>query len=370
MSLGGIANLLLSRIIDSTPLFYVGTTLYLLNLLYILILVSLQIARFTLTRASLRWTLSHPLECCFVPTVLLACATSINGLALILGDLPARGWEMVLRVLFWAYFTSSLLISLVCYTSLFSRGEQSLHHMSPAWVLPIFPLMLCGSVAAVVVPTQTPTAALAMAIGGLTCQGLGFGVSCMMYAVLLLRLMTEGWPPAKARPGLFMNCGPPAFTILCLLGLNSEAGRILPVSGTQWGPLAGQMLAVMATVTSIALWMLSAWFYLLTLASLVQLVWDREERARMEFMLAWWASVFPNTGFAMATNELGTVLGSSAVRGVAKGMVVWLLIVFIGVAVMHVRAVVRREIMVEGKDEDRVIDTMFHRDLTGDVETA
>lgn len=357
MSLGGISNLLLSRIIDSNPLYNLGLVLFFLNLVYLLLLVSLQIVRYSCTPASMLYTLKHPMECCFIPTAILACATVINGTAAVVGD----SWEVILRVAFWVYFTVSLLISLVCYTFLFSRAEQSLHHMNPGWVLPIFPLMLCGSIAASVVPTQTESAALAMSICGLTCQGLGFLVSCMMYSVLLLRLMTHSYPPPRARPGLFMNCGPPAFTIICLLGLSSEMQRILPALPIPLPTSAYETLTVIALASSVGLWLVSAWFYLLTIGSLIDVVLDKKKRREMEFILAWWASVFPITGWVTATKEIGEVLASDAIQGVAKGMVVWLMVVFVGVAVMHVRAVWTGGIMAEGKDEDRVIDTMHHR---------
>ncbi|CDS01524.1 hypothetical protein [Sporisorium scitamineum] len=363
MSLGGMANLLLTKIIDSSFLYYLGLSLFLINIIYLLTLITLQIVRYALTPASLTYTLTHPIECCFIPTALLACATVINGFATLVGTDASAAWEVVLRTAFWVYFSASFIVSLVCYTCLFARAEQSLGHMNPAWVLPIFPLMLCGSVASAVVPTQSELAALVMSICGLTCQGLGFTVSFMMYAVLLLRLMTVSYPPPRARPGLFMNVGPPAFTILCLMGLSSELQRILPALPTPL-PLPAttyETLSIVALASSIGLWFISAWFYMMTVASLVHVAVNGKLRGEMEFILAWWACVFPVTGFAMATNEIGEALGSGAVRGVAQGMVVWLMVVFVGVAVMHGRAVWLGGIMKEGKDEDRVIDTMYHR---------
>lgn len=164
MSLGGISNLLLSRIINSNPLYYLGISLFLLNNIYLLLLIIIQILRYTLTPATFSYTLSHPIECCFIPTALLAVATVINGFAYVVRGEAGSGWEVVLRGVFWVYFVASLLVGLVCYTSLFGRAEQSLHHMNPGWVLPIFPLTLCGSIAAAVVPTQGEVAALAISI--------------------------------------------------------------------------------------------------------------------------------------------------------------------------------------------------------------
>ncbi|KIS66982.1 uncharacterized protein UMAG_05764 [Mycosarcoma maydis] len=376
MSLGGIANLLMARIFDSDIAFGIGAVLFAVNVCYLIALFSLQIVRYTMTPASLLYTLSHPIECCFVPTALLACATAIIGLSNVAGNNSGKAWEVVLRVLFWIYFVASIIVSLVCYTFLFSRAEQSLHHMNPAWVLPIFPAMLCGTIASSVVPMQSPSAALAIAVCGLTCQGLGFIVSIMMYAVLLLRLMTHSYPPSRARPGLFMNVGPPAFTIICLLGLSSEMQRILPALSSSVSLPANsyEILSVTALAASVLLWSLSAWFYLFTVASLIDVMLSKKKRGEMEFILAWWACVFPVSGFVLATQELGEAFNSTAINVVAQCMLVWLVIVFVMVAVMHARAVIRGTIMKDGVDEDRVIDTMYGRfepaATTHDVEKA
>lgn len=303
----------------------------------------------------------------------------INAFAILVAgsDFPTSdGWSTALRVAFWVYFALSLVISLVCYTSLWSRAESNLHHMNPGWVLPIFPLMLCGSVASSVVPTQTETNALVMTICGLTCQGLGFTLSCMMYAVLLLKLMTVGLLPPRARPGMFMCCGPPAFTIICLLGLSSELSRILPPSSSStitsvdvksnpltFNPISYETLSLTALCSSILLWFIAAWFYLLTLTTILRSLFVKKEREQVEFILAWWAAVFPITGFATATNELGQALGSTSVQRLAQIMVAWLMLCFVFVAAAHVRAVWRGGIMAEGKDEDRMLDTMVDRDV-------
>ncbi|KAJ9475787.1 putative membrane transporter [Pseudozyma hubeiensis] len=358
MSLGGIANLLMSRIIDSTPLYYIGTSLFLLNIAYLLLLIILQFVRFNFTRASVSYTLSHPIECCFIPTSLLASATVIIGIFNVVGEEASEAWGVLLMVLFWVYFVISTVVSLVCYTALFRMKEQSLHHMNPAWVLPIFPLMLLGTIASIILPLERGSSGNVMAFVGMACQGLGFFVSLMMYSVLLMRLMISGFPPAKARIGLFMNTGPPAFTIICLLGLAAESPHFLPQTLPSYTP---QIFRTIAIASSVFLWSLSAWFYLLTLASLIDVLLDKQLRNEFEFILAWWASVFPVTGFALATDAMADELGSKALEVLAQVMVGWLLATFVGVAGMHIRAVVRGDIMTEGKDEDRVIDTMHHR---------
>lgn len=169
MSLGGISNLLLSRIINSDPLHRIGIALLILNMLYFVALLLLQVVRFTFTPARVGYTLSHPIECLFVPTIVLAAATILNGLAAVAGREVGSGVRTAFQVAFWVYFAAALVVSVVCYTSVWARAEGSMHHMNPAWVLPVFPLMLCGSVAVAVVPTQTEQSALNIAICKFQC---------------------------------------------------------------------------------------------------------------------------------------------------------------------------------------------------------
>lgn len=62
---------------------------------------------YPLTPASFRFTLSHPIECCFLPTPLLAFATIVNGTSGILiheyglgEEVAGTTWEVLLRVVF------------------------------------------------------------------------------------------------------------------------------------------------------------------------------------------------------------------------------------------------------------------------------
>jgi tellurite resistance protein TehA-like permease len=70
------------------------------------------------------------------------------------------------------------------------------------------------------------------------------------------------------------------------------------------------------------------------------------------FHLGWWAAVFPNVGFTLATIALGNSMRCDAILGVATGMSVALVIVYLFVFYHQVRAVLVRDIMSPGRDED------------------
>lgn len=170
MSLSGMSNMLMARIIDWDPLYWIGFAGFCIGTVYFLFLVALQCVRYAFTPATFRYTVSHPVECCFIPTAMLAAATVIEGWFTVAQDFSAKGiivdegWQVLFRVWYWMYLVLSLLCSCMCYANMFANAEQNLQRMNPAWVLPIFPVMLCGSVASSVLETQQGTPAIAIAV--------------------------------------------------------------------------------------------------------------------------------------------------------------------------------------------------------------
>jgi tellurite resistance protein TehA-like permease len=72
----------------------------------------------------------------------------------------------------------------------------------------------------------------------------------------------------------------------------------------------------------------------------------------MKFDLSWWAFIFPNAGLTIAAIQLGNALGSPAIGDVCSAATIVICVVWLVVAVMHVRAVWKREILWPGVDED------------------
>ncbi|KAN0064292.1 hypothetical protein ACQY0O_002478 [Thecaphora frezii] len=360
MSTGGLALVLMNNSMDLVELRYMGRILYYCNVVLVFAVTAMQVARFTLSPASVMGVLRHPLESVFVGPLLLAYATLINGASTIAGRDASVGVQTMLRVFFWTYTTVSLLQSFVSYAILWNEGKQKLGALMPGWVLPIFPSMLVGTVANAVIPTQPAERAYEIAIAGCTFQGLGFAFSCFMYALLFLRLMTHGLPHVNHRPGLFMCAGPPSFTILALLGMAQESSRFLPANGVlgMEPEQVTSILVVLATIVSIMLWLLAAWWFCFALVSIVLGI--VQHPTHMTFVLAWWAFIFPNVGFTIATKVLGEVLDVKAIVDVATTLTVFLMVAWPTVACFMLEGVLARRIMWFGKDEDRDLDEPHH----------
>lgn len=358
MATGGLA-LLISPVVQPYTfpgLDTIGKAIYIFDIVLFLTITSLLAYRFTAHRHKnlFMHSITHPTESLFVATFLLAQAAIIAGMARY--GIPSCGpWLVVVyRVLFWLYFSVSFLFAVAMYTLLFTSPSLTIRDMTPAWDFPIFPFMLAGTIASAGAQYQPPSQAVPMIIGGVMAQGLGFLVSMMMYGIYIRRMIQFGFPAPNIRPAMFIAVGPPSFTALALLGLANDwpRGYIdyfgFAMQGTDTS--ADTMISVMrllATLTACFIYSLAAWFFFVTV--IANILGARE----MTFHLNWWAFVFPNVGFTMATISIGKIFQSTGTMWVGSVLTVLLVGLYLFVLCRSMLAVWRREILWQGKDEDK-----------------
>ncbi|KAI9730101.1 MAG: hypothetical protein M1834_006093 [Cirrosporium novae-zelandiae] len=350
MSTGGVALLLKQTPHQFNGLETIGTVIFILNLIFFIGISSALIMRFSLDPDALPFSLRHNTEGLFFPTFWLALAVIISGIEAY--GVPHCGYWLVvtLRVLFWIYVACTFLVAVFQYYMLFNGSSLTLQNMTPAWLLPVFPVMLTGTIACYVAPIQPAYHAIPIVVGGATMQGLGMMVSIFMYAQYLGRLMTGGLPSPDARPGMFIAVGPPAFTGLAYIGLANAALEIFPnhrIAGVDLLPVA-QVLKIIGLFVAICLWSTSFWFFCISLTAVIQTF------SKMRFHLSWWSFVFPNTGFIIVTIMIGDALESEPILWVTSGATLVEVMAWVTVGFCHVKAVWNREIMWPGQDEDVV----------------
>ncbi|CAK3788106.1 malic acid transport [Lecanosticta acicola] len=346
MSTGGIALLLTATPHRFRGLETLGKIAFLFDLVIFFVVCAGIAARFIMNPGSFQKSLVHPTEALFFATFWLALVDVLGcmqdyGVPNVQGD-----WLVVfLRVAFWIYVALTFLTGVLQYLHLFTAKKLTIQSMTPGWILPMFPTMLAGTFATLIAPSQPIGHREPIIIAGLTFQGLGWMLSFMIYAIYLHRLIQFGLPAPDLRPGMFIAVGPPAFTGLALIGLS----QALPPDGSYFRPRPGiiPILQTLADGLAIFLWSLSFWFFCVALLSVLR-------RARdMSFHLVWWAFVFPNVGFTIATIKIGQQLGSEGILWVASAMTVLLVVVWGFVFVSHMRAIWKRQIMMPGLDEDK-----------------
>ncbi|KAL1838053.1 hypothetical protein VTJ49DRAFT_3101 [Mycothermus thermophilus] len=235
MSTAGVA-LTLALIPYRFPgLSYIGLALFLLDVAFFVLISAAILARFLLYHPTLRRAFTRPSEALFVSTLFLSVAAMLSNTAvyarIFLSEAKvqrlARGF---LRPAFWVYLGLAFACSVLQYHLLFTVKKPArrlrVDAMTPAWILPVFPVMLAGTLAGTcATELPDPRQAVAIMAAGLAAQGTGWAVSCFMYATYLSRLMVFGLP--VQRPGMFIAVGPPSFTSLALVTMAGEVPRVL-----------------------------------------------------------------------------------------------------------------------------------------------
>ncbi|KAH6654149.1 voltage-dependent anion channel [Truncatella angustata] len=354
MSTGGLSLLLAeqTQAFNFHGLQTIGKVVYLFDLVVFSTVTAAIIYRFIRFPGVFKASITHPTEGLFLGTSFLSLASIIGGMGRY--GIPSCGpWLVVVyRILFWIYFAVTFLIAAGQYSLLFTLPSLKIQDMSPAWDLPIFPFMLSGTIASIGASTQPPTHAVPMIVAGLTAQGLGMIVSILMYACYIHRMIQYGFPSPNTRPGLFIAVGPPAFTSLAIIGMASG----FPTTYSYFGDpeITYQILQTMATMTAVFIWSLSFWFWAIATIGCLA-VWKQ-----MTFRLNWWAFVFPNVGFTIATLTIGKQFESPGVEWVGTIMTILIVALYLFILAHHIRAFIRKDIVYEGKDEDEYINELRH----------
>ncbi|ORY59258.1 C4-dicarboxylate transporter/malic acid transporter [Pseudomassariella vexata] len=343
MSTGGLSLLIFAQPHQFPGLRQIGLFIYIVNIILFVGVCFAMLTRFFLFRGAFQKSLTHPREGFFFPTFFLSLATLITSTqryAVPADDVPLI-WAI--QTAYWGYVVLTLFVAAGQYSYVFAKISFGLHTMMPTWILPIFPIMLSGTIASVIADTQPDITALPIIVGGMTCQGLGISVSFMMYSHMIGRLMQAGLPNREHRPGLFMCVGPPAFTALAIIGMANGLPDTLDLQ--KYGVLDVAVVRTMALVGAIFLWALAFWWFCIAAIAVIA-------SPPKYFHLGWWAMVFPNTGFILATISIGKELHSEPALWVATGMSICLGIMYFFVLYHLIRAVIVQDIMYPGRDED------------------
>ena len=352
MATGGLALLLHP---DTQPhtfdgLLTIGRICFVVDLVIFTAITVCISYRFATNPGTFKSSLTHPTESLFASTSLISLASIIACIARY--GIPETGpWLITtFRVLFWIYYAITWLVAIVQYSLLFTNPSLRIQDMTPAWDLPIFPVMLSGTVAAVGAPTQPASQAVPMLVAGTLAQGLGFLVSILMYASYVRRMIQYGFPSPASRPAMFIAVGPPSFTALALIGMaDGWPAEHYDYFGSPEMTMVA--LKVIAFVVAVFIWSLGFWFFCVGVVSTLMVA--RE----LEFKLNWNAFVFPNVGFTISVISIGRVLKSEGVLWVGSVMSILLVALYLFVQVSCVRAVLTKRVLYEGRDED-----VYHRE--------
>ena len=352
-STGGVAFVICAVPGRISGLETLGTIMFIFNLCLFTAITITMITRFILHPGTLIHSFINPHEGFFFATFWLTLATILSNTTTY--GLPATGkapWLLTaLRISFWAYKICATVFAIGYYYVLFTVRKLVITNVLPGWLLPAFPAMLVGTLASAIAESQPVEHAFPMLVAGLTYQGLGMMLAVFVFGIYFGRLLTSGLPTDASRPAMFIAVGPPSFTALTFIRIAQDFSsssvfsfRLLPGITNQ--ALIPDVLQILALLAAIFLFMLAFWLFAIALLATIEAI------PRNGFHLNWYAYIFPNVGFTIATIDIGERLESRPIQLLGSAMVVILFLLWMLIVVCHIRAVVKRKICWPGRDED------------------
>jgi tellurite resistance protein TehA-like permease len=120
------------------------------------------------------------------------------------------------------------------------------------------------------------------------------------------------------------------------------------IMGISHPEIIADVFHIVGLSAAIFLWATAFWFFCIAVVSVLHGAFTE----RMGFHLVWWAFVFPNVGFTIATISLGKAFQSEGIMWVGSAMTILLVATWLFVGCTHIRAVWKKFILWPGKDED------------------
>jgi tellurite resistance protein TehA-like permease len=208
MSTGSLAVVLGNTPNKFTGLQTIGKVVFILDLVLFGLFNLCMVTRFVLVPRKFLGSLHHPVEGLFFGTYWVSIALILNC-TYIYGDSATGPWlTKGLEVTYWMYCAASFLVGLVQYSLFFRLERLNVADAVPAWIFPIYPLLVVGPLAGTILPGQPPSASWKIFVSAIMFKGLAWSVSFLLYGLYMQRLMTHSLPSPSTRPGMFVSVGP------------------------------------------------------------------------------------------------------------------------------------------------------------------
>ncbi|KAF5658020.1 C4-dicarboxylate transport mae1 [Fusarium circinatum] len=290
------------------------------------------------------------------------CTQSTGGVALMLSKTPYsfRGLHtigvvvfilnLVVFILFCTamiYGAITLTYNVVIFVVMFSLAPFAPGSMSSPMFLMIYNAMLTGTVASAIAADQPPSQRIPIIVAGIAFEGLGWILCLLFLPHFVGNLLVNGLGPVNLRPGLFISVGSAGYTIIALIG----CAKAIPDGHGYFAkhPTAAETLNIMALWVGIFLWLFTFWLFAIAAVAHVPILVSKlrgdKSRQQMSFALPWWAIVFPNVGFTIATVYIGEELESSAISWVATVMTILVFIAWLMDMYLHMKSIFQKRIM-------------------------
>lgn len=325
----------------------IGWFFAILNIILFVVFSGCIIYRFSSVPGSLTKSFHHPHESFFVGSYFVSLALILYCVDLYAVPLCGDWLLKVIMVLYWTYAAVVGLLSVFQYHVIFDRVKLPVTNALPAWILPVYPFLMLGVLGSAILKNQSPSAGLPIFIGSIAFQGLGWTVAYFILTIYVTRLINSNLPSPPKRPAMYVAVGPASYTANTFVVLGMQAPKHIPKGFLDIDSIpVGDVFKIVAVGVGVFLWLVAFWFSALSTVSV--LISLKESH----FTLNWWAFIFPNVGLFTALLKIAEVLDLSSVEMICTVATAVLTLLWVFCAVMNVRALIRKEVLWPGQDED------------------
>ena len=325
----------------------IGWFFAILNIILFVVFSGCIIYRFSSVPGSMTKSFHHPHESFFVGSYFVSLALILYCVDLYAVPLCGDWLLKVIMVLYWTYAAVVGLLSVFQYHVIFDRVKLPVTNALPAWILPVYPFLMLGVLGSAILKNQSPSAGLPIFIGSIAFQGLGWTVAYFILTIYVTRLINSNLPSPPKRPAMYVAVGPASYTANTFVVLGMQAPKHIPKGFLDIDSIpVGDVFKIVAVGVGVFLWLVAFWFSALSTVSV--LISLKESH----FTLNWWAFIFPNVGLFTALLKIAEVLDLSSVEMICTVATAVLTLLWVFCAVMNVRALIRKEVLWPGQDED------------------
>jgi tellurite resistance protein TehA-like permease len=209
MGTGIISILLYSAPHDFTGRHTVAAVFYVLNVVLFCIFFIISLLRYILYPWVFLRMLCHPVQSLYIGTFPMGLATIVN--ATVLMAVPKYGdWAIDLAfTLWWIDVVITILSAFGVTYVMFRIHDNAIHTAAAVWLLPIVPAVVAsasGGLVATIVKTQEE--AMIVLCASWILWGVGLGLSILVLALYLHRLLCHKLPNGEVIVSAFLPLGP------------------------------------------------------------------------------------------------------------------------------------------------------------------
>lgn len=265
----------------------------------------------------------------FVGTFPMGLATIVNLTVLI--AVPYFGdWAVTLS---WVLWWLDVVITVVCVLGMssvmFEVHTNRLDQMTAAWLLPIVPAVVAAASGGVVAGVlQDQQSAVTTLVVSWILWGIGMGLSMMLLALYMQRLLLNRIPPTEVIVSAFLPVGPLGQGSFGIVQLGIVARNLLDDITATSG--AGDIIYIVSVLMGLIIWGLGAFWLFHGVIAVIY----RAAGGEIKFSMGFWGFIFPIGVYASGTIALGKALSSSFFSYLSAVFTVSLLLLWLYVATM------------------------------------